>query len=243
MFAQHVQRVACMGYNGTMKLLAIIPAYNEQDSIVETVTELQRVAPFLDILVVNDGSTDKTGDICRQEGFNFLDLPVNVGLSAGFQAGMKYAYRHNYDCAIQFDADGQHRPEYIQSMSTAMADADADIVIGSRFVSEKKDASARMAGSTLISFLIKLTTGKKLSDPTSGMRMYNRRAIAEFVEKSDFGPEPDTLAYLIRKGFEVVEVQVDMREREAGESYLSFSKSIMYMARAVVSILIVQWLR
>lgn len=228
---------------GVMKLLAIIPAYNEQDCIVGTVMELQRVAPTVDILVINDGSTDDTGKICRREGFNFLDLPVNVGLSTGFQAGMKYADRHGYDCAIQFDADGQHRPEYIQPMLDALVSEGADIVIGSRFVSKKKGTSARMAGSTLISFLIKLTTGKKLLDPTSGMRMYNRRAISEFVKRSDFGPEPDTLAFLIRKGFEVIEVQAEMRERETGESYLSFSKSIVYMVRAVVSILIVQWLR
>lgn len=227
----------------TMKLLAIIPAYNEQDCIVGTVRELQRVAPTVDILVINDGSTDDMGKICRQEGFNFLDLPVNVGLSTGFQAGMKYADRHGYDCAIQFDADGQHRPEYIQPMLDALVSEGADIVIGSRFVSKKKGASARMAGSALISFLIKLTTGKKLFDPTSGMRMYNKRAIAEFVKRSDFGPEPDTLAFLIRKGFKVVEVQAEMRDRETGESYLSFSKSIMYMARAFVSITIVQWLR
>ena len=227
----------------TMKLLAIIPAYNEQDCIVGTVRELQRVAPTVDILVINDGSTDDTGKICRREGFNFLDLPVNVGLSTGFQAGMKYADRHGYDCAIQFDADGQHRPEYIQPMLDALVSEGADIVIGSRFVSKKKGASARMAGSALISFLIKLTTGKKLFDPTSGMRMYNKRAIAEFVKRSDFGPEPDTLAFLIRKGFKVVEVQAEMRDRETGESYLSFSKSIMYMARAFVSITIVQWLR
>lgn len=226
-----------------MKLLAIIPAYNEQDCIVETIRELDRVAPDVDILVINDGSTDGTGDLCRREGYNFLDLPVNVGLSSGFQAGMKYADRQGYDCAIQFDADGQHRPEYIKPLLEAMEQSGADIVIGSRFVTKKKDASARMAGSALISFLIRLTTGKRLSDPTSGMRMYNRRAMAEFVKRYDFGPEPDTLANLIRKGFKVVEVQVEMRERETGESYLSFSKSIMYMARAFVSILIVQWLR
>ncbi|BDE95997.1 glycosyltransferase [Raoultibacter timonensis] len=226
-----------------MKLLAIIPAYNEQDCIVETIRELDRVAPDVDILVINDGSTDGTGDLCRREGYNFLDLPVNVGLSSGFQAGMKYADRQGYDCAIQFDADGQHRPEYIKPLLEAMEQSGADIVIGSRFVTKKKDVSARMAGSALISFLIRLTTGKRLSDPTSGMRMYNRRAMAEFVKRYDFGPEPDTLANLIRKGFKVVEVQVEMRDRETGESYLSFSKSIMYMARAFVSILIVQWLR
>lgn len=232
-----------MSYNEAMKLLAVIPAYNEQDCIVETVEELRRVAPFADVLVINDGSTDQTGILCRREQYNFLDLPINVGLSAGFQAGMRYAQRHGYDYVLQFDADGQHRPEYVKPMLDAMEQTDADIVIGSRFVSKKKTASARMAGSALISALIKLTTGKKLMDPTSGMRMYNQRAMDEFVARFDFGPEPDTLAYLIRKGFKVVEVQVEMRDRETGESYLSFSKSVMYMARAFVSILIVQWLR
>ncbi|WP_139653407.1 glycosyltransferase family 2 protein [Raoultibacter phocaeensis] len=226
-----------------MKLLTIIPAYNEQDCIVGTIEELRQAVPDVDILVINDGSTDETGAICRREGYNFLDLPINVGLSAGFQAGMKYAWRNGYDCALQFDADGQHRPEYVTPMLEAMEATGADIVIGSRFVTKKKNASARMAGSMLISSLIKLTTGKKLFDPTSGMRMYNRRTIEEFVNRSDFGPEPDTLAYLMRKGFKVVEVQAEMRDRETGESYLSFSKSIMYMARAFVSILIVQWLR
>lgn len=232
-----------MSYNEAMKLLAVIPAYNEQDCIVETVEELRRVAPFADVLVINDGSTDQTGILCRREHYNFLDLPINVGLSAGFQAGMRYAQHHGYDYVLQFDADGQHRPEYVKPMLDAMEQTDADIVIGSRFVSKRKTASARMAGSALISALIKLTTGKKLMDPTSGMRMYNQRAMDEFVKRFDFGPEPDTLAYLIRKGFKVIEVQVEMRDRETGESYLSFSKSVMYMARAFVSILIVQWLR
>lgn len=226
-----------------MKLLAIIPAFNEQDCIVETVKELQSAAPDVDFLVINDGSSDATGALCRREGFNYLDLPVNIGLAAGFQAGMKYAQRHGYECAVQFDADGQHRPEYIIPMARAMEAENADIVIGSRFVSEKKNASMRMAGSTLISFLIKLTTGTKLYDPTSGMRLYGVRAIDEFVKRPDFGPEPDTLAYLIRKGFKVVEVQAEMRDRATGESYLSFSKSIMYMMRSCVSILLVQWLR
>ena len=117
-----------------MKLLAIIPAYNEQDCIVETIRELDRVAPDVDILVINDGSTDGTGDLCRREGYNFLDLPVNVGLSSGFQAGMKYADRQGYDCAIQFDADGQHRPENIKPLLEAMEQSGAEIVIGSRVV-------------------------------------------------------------------------------------------------------------
>lgn len=226
-----------------MKTLAIIPAYNEEESIVDTVEELKAIAPQIDYVIVNDGSKDNTLAVCREHGYNVLNLPVNVGLTGGFQAGMKYAWENGYDYAVQFDADGQHRPEFIQKMVDAAVAQDADIVIGSRFVTEKKQASARMTGSALISGMIKLTTGKRIKDPTSGMRLYDRDMIKRFVYEADFGPEPDTVAYLIRQGANVVEVQADMRDRTAGESYLSFSKSISYMMRTCMSILFVQWFR
>ena len=226
-----------------MKLLVIIPAYNEEDSIVSTIEELEREAPRIDYVIVNDGSKDNTKALCREHGYTMLDLPVNIGLTGGFQAGMKYALRNGYDAAIQFDADGQHIPSYISSMVRTMEETKADIVIGSRFVTEDKPASLRMLGSNLISTIIKITTGASIKDPTSGMRLFSRPMIACFSEKPDFGPEPDSLAYLIRKGAHVEEVQVSMREREAGESYLTLGRSIEYMARACISILFVQWFR
>ncbi len=226
-----------------MKTLAIIPAYNEEESIVATVEELKAVASAVDYVVVNDGSRDATLARCREKGYNVLNLPVNVGLTAGFQAGMKYALEHGYDYAVQFDADGQHRPEYLEALVAEAEKSGADIVIGSRFVTEKKPVSARMTGSALISGIVKATTGKKINDPTSGMRLYNRSMIKRYAYESDFGPEPDTVAYLVRQGAKVSEVQVSMRDREAGESYLSFSKSISYMARTCLSILFLQWFR
>lgn len=226
-----------------MRLLVIIPAYNEQDCIVQTVNELRETAPQFDYIVVNDGSKDATKQLCLEHDFNLLDLPVNIGLAGGFQAGMKYALRNNYDAAIQFDADGQHVPSYIESLVEEMERANSDIVIGSRFVTGKRSASMRMIGSRLISTIIKLTTGVSLSDPTSGMRLYNRKMIRYFSEKSDFGPEPDSIAYLARKGAKISEVQVSMRERQAGESYLTFARSIEYMMHTCVSILFVQWFR
>ncbi len=226
-----------------MKTLAIIPAYNEEESIVATVEELKAVASAVDYVVVNDGSRDATLARCREKGYNVLNLPVNVGLTAGFQAGMKYALEHGYDYAVQFDADGQHRPEYLEALVAEAEKSGADIVIGSRFVTEKKPVSARMTGSALISGIVKATTGKKINDPTSGMRLYNRSMIERYAYESDFGPEPDTVAYLVRQGAKVSEVQVSMRDREAGESYLSFSKSISYMARTCLSILFLQWFR
>ncbi|HIY83260.1 glycosyltransferase family 2 protein [Rubneribacter sp.] len=226
-----------------MRTLAIIPAYNEEESIVATVDELIARAPGIDYVVVNDGSSDSTRAVCAEHGFNMIDLPVNLGLTAGFQTGMKYALRRGYDCAIQFDADGQHDPSYIAPMVENMVSTGADIVIGSRFLTEKKHLSARMTGSALIQFMVRLTTGRKLSDPTSGMRLYGKGMIERFARESDFGPEPDTVAYLIRQGAKVSEVQVSMRDRTAGESYLSFTKSISYMLRTCISILFVQWFR
>lgn len=128
-------------------------------------------------------------------------------------------------------------------MAEKMERDGADIVIGSRFVKRKKSFSARMIGSRLITASIKLTTGKTITDPTSGMRLFNRAMMEEFAKRFDFGPEPDSVAYLMRKGAKVSEVQVRMRDRTAGESYLNFAKSISYMARVVTSILIAQWVR
>ena len=226
-----------------MKTLAIIPAYNEEGSIVDTVNSLRRIVPEVDYIVVNDGSSDNTKELCDKNGFNIISLPINIGLAGGFQAGMRYAFRNGYEAALQFDADGQHKSDYIQSLIDAMNETDADIVIGSRFIDKKKHFSARMIGSSLISALIKLTTGKTIQDPTSGMRMYNRHMIELFVTKHDMAPEPDTLAYCLRQGAKIAEVPVEMQERLAGKSYLDLSKSVSYMLRTCISILLLQWFR
>lgn len=225
------------------KVLAIVPAYNEEGSLPATIAELTEVAPDIDYLVVNDGSRDKTEELCKSNGYCYVSHPTNLGLTAGIQTGMKYAMRHGYDMAIQFDADGQHDPAYIKTLVQKMDQSGADIVIGSRFVTEEKPNSLRMLGSNLISNMIKLTTGKRIMDPTSGMRLYNAAAIKLFSTQGWASPEPDTLACLIRKGFKVEEVQVTMRERSAGESYLNLSRSISYMLNTCTSILFSQWFR
>ena len=147
-----------------MKTILIIPAYNEEESLETTINSLSDIDA--DYLIVNDGSKDSTVQVCRENGYPFLNLSTNLGLAGAFQAGMKYAYRHGYDCAIQFDADGQHLPEYIDSLIEAVKEN--DIVIGSRFITEKKPKSIRMLGSNLISLAIKLTTGKKLTESNIG---------------------------------------------------------------------------
>lgn len=225
------------------RLLVIIPAYNEEESISSTVDELTSTLPGVDYVVVNDGSKDGTERICLEHGYNYVSLPVNSGLTVGFQTGMKYALRNGYDYALQFDADGQHGPEYISKMLDLAVAEDVDIVIGSRFVNKCKEVSARMLGSRIITVAIKLTTGKRVADPTSGMRMFNRKMIERFANDDSLNPEPESISYLMKKGAKVREVQVEMRERQAGESYLNIPKSIAYMARACISILFVQWFR
>lgn len=222
-----------------MKCLVIIPAYNEEENIVRVVENLKNNYPMYDYIVINDGSSDSTAKICRKNGYELVELPVNLGLAGAFQTGLKYAYRNGYDYAIQFDADGQHRPEFIGPMLDKIQEG-YDIVIGSRFVTEKKPHSLRMLGSNLISMAMKLTTGRRVKDPTSGMRMFNKKMIAEFALNMNYGPEPDTVSYLLKQGATIAEVQVEMDERIAGESYLNLTKSMMYMLRMLLSILLIQ---
>lgn len=226
-----------------MRILAIIPAYNEQDCLEQTIRSLKSTCPGIDYLIVNDGSTDDTKQICERNGFSHVNLPVNSGLSVGFQTGMKYADRHGYDAAVQFDADGQHLPEYIIPMGHALEEQQADIVIASRTLAGEAPTGARGTGSRIIAALIRLTSGVRLSDPTSGMRMYSKRMIGEFARGYDLTPEPDTVALLARKGCKVIEVPARMQERQGGESYFDFTHVIAYMSRVCFSILLFQWFR
>ena len=225
-----------------LKLLIVIPAYNEEGSIERVVDDLIQNDPQYDYVVVNDGSRDRTAAICRSRGYRLIDLPVNLGLAGAFQTGLRYAAEHGYDCAMQLDADGQHLPRYIAPMLEKL-EAGADIVIGSRFVTVLKPRTLRMVGSYLISWAIRLTTGQPICDPTSGMRMFNRRLLEEFAQNLNYGPEPDTISYLIKNGAVVKEVQVKMAERTAGESYLNFARSVQYMIKMGLSILLIQWFR
>lgn len=225
------------------KCLIIIPAYNEALNIENVVNNLIENYPCFDYVVINDGSKDDTAKICEVNGYNFIDLKVNTGLAGAFQTGMKYALAKGYECAIQYDGDGQHNPAYINEMIEKLEKDGLDIVIGSRYVNEKKPFTARMIGSRLIEFCILLTTGKRIKDPTSGMRLYNKKIIKKLAENINYGPEPDTIAYLINCGAKVDEVQVKMFDRVAGESYFNLSKIVRYMIDICLSILILQWFR
>ena len=222
-----------------MKVLIIIPAYNEELNIEKTVNDVKNNTEY-DYVVVNDCSKDNTKKVCEKNEFNMISLPVNYGLTSGIQIGMKYAYENNYDIAIQFDGDGQHQAKYFKDLVEKIEKENCDIAIGSRFEKEKKPHSMRMLGSNIIQFAIKLVTGKRITDPTSGMRAYNKKAIKEFIINTSLTPEPDTIVYMIKKGLNVQEVQVEMKEREFGESYLNTFKSIEYMLSMMFSIVFIR---
>lgn len=220
-----------------MKTLIIVPAYNEQENILKVIHDLENNLKGWDYLVVNDCSKDETGKLLDQHGINHVDLPVNLGLSGAVQMGYKYAYYYDYDTAIQFDGDGQHQAKYIPLMEKEIEEG-YNIVIGSRFVNESKDFSLRMMGSRLITLLIKLMTGKTVADPTSGMRMLDRKMIYDYAFNMNRNPEPDTLAYQMKRGAKVKEIQVQMNLRTAGTSiYSGMMSSFKYMMKMIFSII------
>lgn len=223
-----------------MRVLIIVPAYNEALNIEKTIKDLHDNAQEYDYVVINDCSKDIKKEVCEKNGFNLISLPINYGLTSVIQIGMKYAKENNYDIAIQFDGDGQHDARYIKNLVSEIEKNGCDIVIGSRFVSEKKPVSIRMLGSNILELAIKIVTGKRIKDPTSGMRAYRREVIEEFVSNSSLTPEPDTLAYMVKRGMKIKEVQVEMREREFGESYLNAFKSIEYMLSMMLSIIFIR---
>lgn len=226
-----------------MKVLVIIPAYNEEKNLERVVRHFRRVCPQFDYVIVNDGSTDQTENVCRQNQFHYISLPVNLGLSGAIQAGMKYAYQKGYDMALQFDADGQHLPEYIQDMVDCMTRERCNVVIASRYYGVKMPFRMRTIGAKMITAAIRLTTGKHLSDPTSGMRLYDKCIIEQFVKDENNSPEPDTLSYLLRIGADIREIKVEMDERTEGKSYLTPVNASKYMIHMLMSICVFQWFR
>lgn len=222
-----------------MKVLVMIPAYNEELNIEKTVNDVIKNTNY-DYVVINDCSKDGTKEVCIKNNYNLLSLPVNFGLTSAIQLGMKYAYENNYDIAIQFDGDGQHQAKYLKNLVNKIEMENVDIAIGSRFVTERKPFNSRMLGSRVIAFNIKLTTLKTINDPTSGMRAYGKNAIDKFVKNNSLTPEPDTIVYMLKKGLKIEEVQVEMSDREFGESYLNPIKSIKYMFNMIFSIVFIR---
>ncbi len=226
------------------KVLMIIPAYNEEKCIVQTVktiTDLESKKYKIDYVIINDGSTDNTKNVCIENKLNFIDLPCNLGIGGAVQTGYKYALYNDYDVAIQFDGDGQHDANYIEKLVNYIEEGN-NLVIGSRFVAEEsefKSTFIRRIGINFLSGLIKFCTRKKVYDVTSGFRAADRDLIKYFASTypTDY-PEPDSLVQVIKKGYKVAEVSVKMKERQAGTSSISGLKSIYYMIKVSFAIVI-----
>ena len=226
---------------GEEKVLIIIPAYNEEENIGRVVRQMQETAPQYDYLVVNDGSSDSTADICRREKFSYLDLPINMGIGGAVQAGYIYAYKNGYDIAVQMDGDGQHDIAYLDKLLEPILKKEADVVIGSRFIEKEgfQSTAGRRLGINILSGLIWLTTGKKIMDVTSGYRAVNRRFITIYSKDypADY-PEPEAIVAAIMHRGRVREVPVKMHAREGGTSSITLKKSVYYMIKVSLAILI-----
>lgn len=222
-----------------MKKLVIIPAYNEQGGIEKTIRDVTERAPDFDYVIINDCSTDGTLAICEKNGFHVVSLPVNLGIGGSVQTGYLYAYRNGYDLAVQFDGDGQHNAEYLDAMAKKLVREDLDMVIGSRYIKKEgfQSSGLRRAGIRYFTALIKLLTGQKITDPTSGMRMAGRDVIEMFAKNypKDY-PEPESVMAVLKKGKRVAELPVQMNAREEGVSSISPGKSAYYMIKVSLAV-------
>jgi glycosyltransferase involved in cell wall biosynthesis len=223
------------------KTLIVIPAFNEADSIAYVIGQIREHVPWADIAVVNDGSHDRTGAIAEACGVIVLNMPYNVGIGAAVQTGFLYAARHGYDVAVQTDGDGQHPPSEIPTLLAALAEGDADMVLGSRFIEDKgyRTPAARRAGIVLLARIISLATGERCTDPTSGFRASNRRTIRLCARDypHDY-PEPEAIVMLRRAGLRIREVPVKMSARYGGRSSITPLRSGYYMVKVILAIFI-----
>lgn len=227
--------------NQKQRVLVIIPAYNEAENIVHVVRHMMEEAPQYDYLVINDGSTDGTSDLCRRENFHYLDLSINMGIGGAVQAGYVYARKYGYDIAVQMDGDGQHDIAYLDKLLKPIINREADVVIGSRFLEKEgfQSTLGRRMGINILSALIWLTTGKHIMDVTSGYRAVNKMFIRIYSEDYPMDyPEPEAIVAAIMHLGRVKEVPVQMRAREGGTSSITFRKSIYYMIKVTLAILI-----
>lgn len=224
-----------------MKKLVIIPAFNEEGNLEKTIKDIKDNAPDFDYVIINDCSTDKTLEMCRRHGFSYLNLPVNIGIGGAVQTGYRYAYYHGYDIAVQFDGDGQHSASHLEDMVTTLIDTESDMVIGSRFIEKEgfQSSGLRRIGIKYFTGLIKLLTGKKITDPTSGMRMVNKKLLEKFTDEypKDY-PEPESVVTILAEKYKVTEIPVVMNEREEGVSSISLKNSVYYMIKVSFAILI-----
>lgn len=224
-----------------MRVLVIVPAFNEAKSLPAVAEDLRRHAPEADVCVVDDGSKDGTAGVARSLGFRVLRLPMNLGIGGAVQAGYLWAHEHGYDAAVQFDGDGQHEAASMPGLLEPIRANVADLVVGSRFLGdgEFRSTFARRAGIRYLAGVIRLRCGARVTDSTSGFRAAGRAAIALFARgyPSDF-PEPESIAIACRAGLSVAEAPVRMRERSHGASSITLLRSVLYMVKVTVALVL-----
>lgn len=222
-----------------MKILVIIPCYNEEENIEKVIKNLKEKAPEVDYLIINDCSRDGTEAILKANRMNYINNPVNLGIGGGVQAGYLYAKENGYDIAVQMDGDGQHDPAFLSKVCEPVIAGEFDMAIGSRFIKKEgfQSSTMRRLGINIISFMIKLFTGKKVYDVTSGYRACNRRLIEFFADNyADDYPEPEAIISCVLNGFTVGEVPVIMVERQGGVSSIRSLKSAYYMIKVCLAL-------
>ncbi len=224
-----------------MRVLVIIPAYNEEATLAGVIASVREQYPQGDIVVINDGSIDSTPEVASRSGVHVISHPFNMGIGATVQTGMKYAVRSGYDAAVQVDADGQHPTEEIGKILKPVIDGKADIVVGSRFLGDGdyRPSVARGAGIAIFSRLVSLILRKKVTDTTSGFRATGTRAM-EFLSRNypDDYPEVEALVLLHKKGFVIMEIPVTMAKRKGGRSSITPAKSVYYMVKVLLAIFV-----
>lgn len=224
-----------------MKKLIIIPAYNESENILNTVKCIEKDAPDFDYVVINDCSKDNTVDILENNHLNFVNLPVNLGIGGAVQTGYQYALENGYDVAVQVDGDGQHDPKFLGDLFETLVKENADMVIGSRFIKNEgfQSTFARRMGIVYFTKMIKSLTGTTITDPTSGFRLVNKDVIALFANDypRDY-PEPESIVALLKRKKKVLEVPVQMKERQGGVSSIRLWNSVYYMIKVSIAILV-----
>lgn len=226
-----------------MKTLVLIPCYNEEENIERVVRRLQSIRPDVDYLVINDCSTDHSLSILRRDGYNYLDLPINLGIGGGIQCGYRYARDNDYDVTVQMDGDGQHDPAYLEAVIAPVAEGKLDMCIGSRFITKEgfQTSFMRRLGINFLSLLIRLLTGQRVRDVTSGFRACGREMTDFFADHyaQDY-PEPEAIVKALVHGFRVGEAPVIMEERQGGVSSINPLRSVYYMIKVSISLVIVR---
>lgn len=223
------------------RILLIIPAYNEEENIESVVNNIQQNYPQYDYVIVNDGSRDRTEEICEDNEYRLLNLPLNLGIGGAVQTGYRYALKNHYDIAIQIDGDGQHDIAYVEKLIEPILSGDADITIGSRFIEKEgfQSSTARRMGISFLSGLIHLLCFQKVRDVTSGFRAVNKKFIKLYAENypSDY-PEPEAIVAAIMHRGKIIEVPVIMKERAGGSSSINLRRSVYYMIKVTLAILV-----